>query len=503
VNHQRQGALEQFIERSQELVRLGSILHTLSWDQETMMPPEGGPLRAQQRSTLAAICHQRLTDPVLGELLEELSSQELDLWMKTAVKEMKRDHYRAIRIPESLVRELSETCSLAYESWVKARKASDFPAFSPWLRKVLALKREEARCLKSSNGTLYEALLDHFEPGMTVSQLDGLFSVVRPHLSQLLSRIRTAEHQPRPELLQGDFSLDSQEQFGRKVLTSMGFDWDAGRLDRSPHPFCSGLTPRDVRITTRYSPSDFSSSFFAIVHEGGHALYEQGLDWKHYGSPACEAVSMGIHESQSRLWENQVARSRMFWQHWFTELQQFFPGQLDQVPLEEFLHAINQVKASMIRVEADEVSYGLHVILRYELEKQMVEDALEVEDLEEAWNNKMKEYLGVSPSNSAEGVLQDTHWSQGLLGYFPTYLLGNLYAAQIYDQAQRSIDGLEREISQGHLQPLRKWLGETIHRHGKTFTAQELIEKISGEPLKADTFLSYLEAKFEGLYRLN
>ena len=494
--------VDALLERGRELVRLKSILSTLSWDQETMMPPRGGPFRAQQRSTLAAICHQRLTDPELGRILEDLSSRDLDPWIGASVRELTRDHRRAVLVPESLVRELSETCSLAYESWVTARKESDFASFSPWLERILRLKREEARCLEGP-GSLYERLLDDFEPGMTTGELDRLFSHVGPRLTSLLHRIQSSPHQPDPGILRGDFPIDRQESFGREVLAAMGFEWDAGRLDRSPHPFCSGLTPLDVRITTRYLPTDFSSSFFAMVHEGGHALYEQGLEPERYGLPACDAVSMGIHESQSRLWENQIARGGSFWEHWLPVLQRTFPGQLDRVPLEQFLHAVNRVRASLIRVESDEVSYGLHVILRYELEKRMIDGSLEVSDLEEAWNAGMRDSLGVVPRDSAEGVLQDVHWSQGAIGYFPTYLLGNLYSAQIYGAAQRSMPDLEENIREGRLKPLREWLRETIHRHGRTLTAGRLIADVSGEALKADYFLAYLEEKFKELYRLN
>ena len=488
--------------QSRELIELKSILATLTWDQETMMPTRAGPFRARQLSTLSALYHQKLTSPDMGETLERLSTEELELWPQAAVREMRREHEKAVKLPEQLVRELAETTSLAYEAWVKARQESDFSAFSPWLEKVLKLKQEEARCLQFSD-SLYEALLDHYEPGMTVGRLDELFAVIRPNLTSLLHQILSASKQPDRDLLKGKFPVAQQEAFGRDVLTAMGFQWDAGRLDRSPHPFCSGLSPLDVRITTRYSEEDFCSSLFGMIHEGGHALYEQGLDPEHYGSLACDGISLGIHESQSRLWENQIARSRAFWDHWFPRLLQTFPGQLDHVSLKDFVHAINRVEASLIRVEADEISYGLHVILRYELEKQMVEGDLKVQDLEEAWNTSMKEYLEVVPSNSAEGVLQDVHWSQGAFGYFPTYLLGNLYGAQIFHQVRKEFPDLEGTIAEGNLIPLREWLGKQIHGKGKTVSAEELIEKISGKPLSSDYFLDYLKNKFTPLYGLS
>ncbi len=498
----QQNLMDSFMRQSRELIELKSVLEILTWDQETMMPSRAGPFRARQFSALSALYHQKLTSPDLGENLERLSTEELDLWPQAAVREMRREHEKAVKLPEALVRELAETTSLAYGAWVEARQKSDFASFSPWLEKVLKLKQEEARCLQFSD-SLYEALLDHYEPGMTVGRLDELFAVIRPELTSLLQRILSSSKQPDRDLLKGKFPAAQQEAFGRDVLTAMGFQWDAGRLDRSPHPFCSGLSPLDVRITTRYSEDDFCSSLFGMIHEGGHALYEQGLDPEHYGSLACDGISLGIHESQSRLWENQIARSRAFWDHWFPRLLQTFPGQLDHVSLEDFVHAINRVEASLIRVEADEVSYGLHVILRYELEKKMVEGDLKVQDLEEAWNTSMKAYLEVEPSNSAEGALQDVHWSMGGFGYFPTYLLGNLYGAQICHQVREEFPDIEDSIATGNLTPLREWLGEHIHGKGRTVSAEELIEQISGSPLNSDYFLDYLKNKFTPLYDLS
>ena len=494
--------LTRFEQLSEELILLRSVLDTLSWDQETMMPPQGGAFRALQMSALSAFHHQKLTDPSLGELLDRLQEADLELWPKAAVRELGRDRDKAMQLPERLVRELAETTSLAYEAWVQARGNSDWPQFSPWLEKILRLKRQEARYLQKSD-SLYDALLDHYEPDMTVQELDPLFAILRPRLTELLTQIQASGRQPDPELLKGHFPAAQQQDFGRQVLSAMGFQWEAGRLDRSPHPFCTGLSPLDVRITTRYSENDFSSSLFGIIHEGGHALYEQGLGFEHYGSAACDSISLGIHESQSRLWENQVGRSRAFWEHWFTHLKEVFPGQLDHISIDTLVQGINRVEPSLIRVEADEVSYGLHVILRYELEKLMIEGDLEVPDLEEVWNAKMEEYLGVVPSNASEGVLQDIHWSHGSMGYFPTYLLGNLYAAQIFHQANLAMPELEENIRSGKLIPLREWLGREIHQRAKTVTAERLIEDITDEPLSSQYFLDYLEHKFTHLYGLS
>lgn len=494
--------IELFLKRSRELFDLQSILQSLAWDQETMMPPKGAALRAGQISTLASLYHQKLLQPDWGELLDGLEEQDSEIWEKASLREMRRRIKKATQVPNELVKELAETTSLAYQLWVEARQESDFSKFAPTLQRVVALKREEARCLQESN-SLYEALLDEYEPEMTTQKLDSIFTELRPQLSELLGKIQQSSSQPDLSLLRGGFSQERQEEFGREVLTAMGFDWQAGRMDTSPHPFCSGLTPFDVRITTRYSERDFTSAFFGVVHEGGHALYEQGLGKEHVGLPACEAISLGIHESQSRLWENQVGRSRPFWKHWLPRLRLAFPGQFKEARLEEFVHAVNRVEASFIRVEADEVTYGLHVILRYELEKDLIEGDLEVVDLERAWDEKMDRYLGLRPSSSAQGVLQDTHWSQGLIGYFPTYLLGNLYAAQVYHQARQSIPSLEEKIEEGNLLLLREWLLENIHSRGKTVTASELIQDVSGGPLNAQFFITYLKEKFGTMYRLN
>jgi len=282
----------------------------------------------------------------------------------------------------------------------------------------------------------------------------------------------------------------------------MGFDWNAGRLDTSPHPFCVGLTPNDVRITTRHTEKDFSRALFGMIHEGGHGLYEQGLDEANYGLPVCDSASLGMHESQSRLWENQIGRSRSFWQHWYPQLRKTFPGQLDHLSLDEFVLAINRVSPSLIRVEADEVTYGLHIIMRYEIEKSLISEEINTADLPEIWDSKMEEYLGIRPSNAADGVLQDTHWSQGMIGYFPTYLLGNLYGAQLLKTASKEIPELDSQIRSGNMLELKAWLNTNVHSAGRTLAAADLITNITGEALSANYFLDYLDEKYSELYRL-
>jgi carboxypeptidase Taq len=495
---------EDFKNRFSEITHLRTVLQALSWDQETMMPELGAPHRAAQVSTVAVLQHQRLTDPSFRELLSTLETRtdELDLWGRASIQEARRQYDRATRLPETLVKTLAETAALAYEAWVQARSESDYAAFAPWLKKIVSLKREEARCLAGETAQHdYDALLDGYEPGMTVAQLDPLFAQFRPKLTALLGRIVDSGRQPVP-LPPGPYPVQAQDVFNREVLTALGFDWKAGRLDTAPHPFCSGFSPCDVRITTRYSTTEISKALFGTIHECGHALYEQGLDAQYYGLPACDAVSLGIHESQSRLWENQVGRSHDFWEFWLPRARRHFPPHFDDFSLDEFVWSINRVAATPIRVEADEVTYGLHVILRYELEKELLTGTLGVSDLEEAWNERMAMYLGFRPENAAEGVLQDTHWSQGLVAYFPTYLLGNLYAAQIFDQATKEIPDLGRSIARGDLISLREWLRRRIHRHGKTRSARELIQELTGAALSSRHFLDYLEDKFGRLYGL-
>ncbi len=484
--------------RSRELTELRGILENLAWDQEVVMPAKGSAIRASQMSTLAAIHHQRLTDPALGDLIAE-AGEPADPWEEANLREMRRDFERATRLPESLVRELTETRALAYQAWVHSREAADFAAFAPWLEKIVRLKRQESRCL-ADNGNPYDPLLDEFEPGMKSSRLDSLFSEIRPVLTNLLERIQ--EKRPKPMKIEGDFARENQERLGRAVLSAMGFDFDAGRLDVSPHPFCTGLSPADVRITTRYSATDFTSSLFGIIHEGGHALYEHGLGTSRYGQPVCQAVSLGVHESQSRLWENVIGRGAPFWNCWYPRLGEFFQGLPDRYCEEDVLRAVNRVEASLIRVDADEVTYGLHVILRYEIEVALMSEELQVSDLEETWNEKMEEYLGIRPSDSGQGVLQDTHWSQGLIGYFPTYLLGNLYASHFYQKASDDLGDLDQMIRSGEMKPLREWLIENVHSKGRLRSAEQLVEDVSGSELSVQPFLDYLEEKFGELYRL-
>ncbi len=493
---------EQLADLARELTDLQSIMRNLNWDQETMMPSKGVGFRARQSATLAAICHSKLIDPAFGELLDDLGSRNgLDVWQRASVREARREYDKAVLLPPELVRELAETVPLSYAAWVEARKNSDFGAFSPWLRKVFDLKKRQAECLKLG-APPYDSLLDDWEPGATYAEIRVLFDKLRPQLSELVDRVIGSTRVLKRSRIAGDYPVARQKEFAGRVLTAMGFDWEAGRLDVSPHPFCCGVTPHDVRITTRYSERDFSEALFGVIHEGGHALYEQGLDPETWGTPVCETISLGIHESQSRLWENCVGRSPEFWEYWYPEAQTAFPGQLDDISPAEFLRAINRVKPTFIRVEADELTYGLHVILRTEIEHALLENQFPVEELENVWNEKMEEYLGIRPTNAAQGVLQDVHWSHGLVGYFPTYLLGTLYATQFFETARHQIEGLGDAIRQGQMIGLRDWLSTNIHRKGRLLSAAQLVQEVTGEALQPEFFTDYLSDKYGHLYNL-
>jgi carboxypeptidase Taq len=491
----------EFVRRVKELADLGHAQGLLSWDQETYMPPRGAGPRARSLGTLAGVYHEKLTDPSLVALVEELRGSELRGDEEINVRYLERDLRRALKLPRELVVELRQTQSLAHEAWVEARKQSDFARFRPWLEKVLALQKEVAHRV-GFEGSVYNAFLDEYEPYARVEEVAPLLEALRVRLVPLVDRISASGRGPAPGILDREFPVDRQELFGRRVLTDLGFDLERGRLDVSVHPFCSGSSPEDVRLTTRYSSRQLTSALFGIIHEAGHGLYEQGLPADAEGLPVGGSVSLGIHESQSRLWENMIGRSRPFWQHYLPVLKEHFPEELRGVEVEDFYRAINQVSPSLIRVEADEVTYNLHILLRFELEQALVEDKAWVEDLPELWDEKMMSYLGVRPPDAARGVLQDTHWSIGLIGYFPTYSLGNLYAAQFFAQAQRELPGLMEQVGRGEFLGLKDWLNRQIHARGRRLSADELVLEVSKTPLGVDCFMEYLEGKYGELYPL-
>ncbi len=495
-----------------EIQRINSAASVLSWDQETYMPAGGGTARADQIATLQGIAHQKLVSPDIESLLTDwvdpntghAVDQPGDTWdepSRALLREVWRDFSRAKKLPSDFVMTLSRECSLAQQVWVEAKEQSSFKLFLPNLQRVLALKREEAQYLGYRDSP-YDALLDTYEPGSTIAALRPLFAQVKARLVPLLKNITNSPAHVDDGVLFHTYDQARQLEFGRLVLIAMGYDFKRGRLDLSAHPFTTSFHPTDVRVTTRVYEQELQSCLFSCIHEGGHGLYDQGLDPRYYGTPLGDSVSLGIHESQSRMWENCVGRSRAFWRFFYPILQQEFHHQLRSVDMEQFYVAINRVKPSLIRVEADELTYNLHIMLRFEIEQDLIEGRTQAEDLPGIWNAKMKEYLGIVPTNDADGVLQDVHWSFGAFGYFPTYTLGNLYAVQFYEQARLEIPHLEDEIAAGHLLVLRRWLEQKIHRWGRTFTPDQLAQRVTGKSLSPEPFLTYVERKYGELYRL-
>ena len=495
-----------------EIQHLASAASLLSWDQETYMPVGGGQARADQIATLHTLAHDRLVsldiervlsqwvDPATGEAVDTPG----DAWDESSralLRETWRDFSRANKLPSDFVKRLSRESSLAQQVWVDARKKSDFRMFLPHLNTIVGLKREEAEYLGYQD-TPYNALLDTYEPRATVAQLTPIFAVLKARLVPLLNRVMTSRVSIDDSILYMPYDTNRQMEFARLVLTAMGYDFERGRLDLSAHPFTTSFHPTDVRVTTRVYEKELPACLFSCIHEGGHGLYDQGLDPARYGTPLGEALSLGIHESQSRLWENSVGRSRPFWRCFYPLLQQLFPEQLGTIAQDNFYAAINRAKPSLIRVEADELTYNLHIMVRFEIEQDVIEGRTRAEDLPKVWNDKMQSYLGIVPPNDAEGVLQDVHWSFGAFGYFPTYALGNLYAAQLYDQAHRDIQDLDAEIEGGRLTVLKKWLNQKIHRWGRMFTAEHLMQRVTGQALNPEPFLEQLEKKYGELYEL-
>jgi carboxypeptidase Taq len=492
---------EPFMAKVAELADIGHAEGMLSWDQETYMPPKGAAMRARAQGTLAGLHHERLTAPELVGLVKDLKGQDLTGDAAVNVREVGRSQDRALKIPKELVVELSQTESLSHEAWIAAREKADFAHFQPWLEKILKLKKEVAERV-GYEGTIYNALLDEYEPYTRAEDIEPVFAALKDKLVPLVEKIAATGKFPARGVLDQDFPVAEQEELGRQVLEDLGFDLESGRLDVAVHPFCSGTSRDDVRLTTRYSADWLPGSLFGTIHEAGHGLYEQGLPEDAVATPAGGSVSLGIHESQSRLWENMVGRSRAFSTHYLPRLKALFPTQLQNVNLDEFYAAVNQVEPSLIRVEADEVTYNLHILLRFELERDLFEGRVEVKDLPSVWNERMQQYLGVCPPDDAQGVLQDVHWSFGLMGYFPTYTLGNLYGAQFFHQAQQELPDLEGQIGRGEFGGLKTWLNDKVHNRGSRLRASELVEEVTGEKLSADYFTNYLEAKFGALYNL-
>ena len=488
-----------------ETALLQSTFSLLGWDEQTGMPSEAGEYRGEQMAYLSGIIHRRRTDPQLGEWLSQLASSSLCEQKhsvgETIVRELKRQFERQRKLPENLVVELTRTAVRGQRDWQQARQENDFSVFLPSLSKIIELKQEEADAIGFSE-CRYDALLDEYEPWETTKRIKGILDGLREELVPLLKTINNAQASVSTDCLYRDFPIEAQKIAGTEIAEIIGFDFKQGRLDTTVHPFCTEIGPHDTRITTRYDARFLPTSLFGVLHESGHAIYEQGLDKNWYGLPAGETISLGIHESQSRIWENQIGRSRAFWIGNFPRLKRHFPAALNNVSADTWYRAINKVTPSPIRVEADEVTYNLHILIRFELEQMLLDGGLAIANLPDAWNDKYESYLGIRPKTDAEGVLQDIHWSGGAFGYFPTYALGNLYSAQFYAKCNEDLDDLAGQIADGQFDSFRHWLRENIHQRGQCYSAGELVKRITGEPLTHRYLIEYLKSKAAEVYRL-
>lgn len=489
-------------EITQKAADLNYAAAVLGWDQETYMPPKGYAARGRQLATLATEAHTLLTSKEYGSILKALdASNSLTDVQAANVRLSLEDYEKAVRLPDAFVEKLTQATSTALHAWSNARKAYDYSIFTPQLAHVITLKKQQADYYGYADHP-YDSLLDDYEKGATTALLDGVFARLREELPPILNAVRSAP-QVDDSFFSQHFGRDAQWQFSLDVLKAIGYDFDAGRQDYSEHPFTTSFAATDVRITTRVNEHDLASLLWSSIHEGGHALYEQGLPDTQYGMPLGAPASLSVHESQSRLWENCVGRGLSFWKHFYPILQERFREQLGGVTLDAFYAGMNKVQSSLVRTEADELTYHFHVMIRYEIEKGLLDDSIAVADLPEVWREKYRQYLGIAPADDVQGILQDVHWSHGSFGYFPTYSLGSFYAVQFWEEAKRSIPGLVAEIESGKFSSLLSWLRSSIHLHGRRYRSEELCERITGRGLDIGAFLRYTKGKYSGIYHIN
>ena len=492
-------AWERLEPKLKELADIGATLGLMSWDQAVMMPPRGAPARARAMATIEAIAHDRVTDPEIGELLTELESEDdLSVDQMASVRILRRDYDKATKVPEELVRAIAEAQGRAYQAWVEARPANDFSILEPHLKRLIDLKREQADAYGWKEER-YDALLDDYEPGMKTSDVDKLFEELVGGLLPIIDKVFGAVDDP-PEWLSASFDTGKQLRVNQWLVEQLGFEMEGGRLDLSPHPFTMGVTVGDTRQTTRTEKNALLNSIYAAMHETGHALYEQGLlselaDW-----PVGRAPSLGMHESQSRMWENQVGRSEPFATFLLPKLKEQWPDEMGMLTPAEFYRGVNHPRRTLIRVTADELTYNLHVAMRFKLELALFRDELTVSDLPEAWDNASEETIGIKSETAADGVLQDMHWSMGALGYFPTYSLGTVYSAAFFAVAVKELGDMSEEFSRGETSRLLEWLRTNIHEHAYRLDGKDLAEKITGGPVTAEPLLDYLKKKYGDLY---
>jgi len=490
---------KKFEEKYTKLADVSYAIAVLNWDQETYIPQKGSEKRAQQIATLSGMAHKMATNKKLGKILKKLKKDDsLSEIEKKNVKLALKDFKISTKFSTEFVMKESKAISTAFQAWIKARKEDNFDIYIPALTEIVKIQREKAEILGYKEHP-YNALMDQFEPGATVKEIDTLFADVKEKLTPFTEKI-FAQAKPNNSFMFQHFPHQKQWDFGMNILEKIGFDFEAGRQDLSEHPFTTNFGAEDVRLTTRVNEENFYDMLWSCIHEGGHGLYEQGLKPDQYGMPCGSAISLGIHESQSRLYENNLGRSKAFWIANYGELQKIFPENLDNISLDEFYKGINMVEPSFIRTDADELTYHFHIMIRYEIEKKLIVGSIEVKDLKQIWNDAYKKYLKVDVTSDKVGVLQDVHWAHGGFGYFPTYSLGSFYAAQFFDQAKKDVPSLEKEIIDGDNSSLLKWLRENIHQHGKLYTAKEVCEKATGEPLNFKYFMDYVSIKYGEIY---
>ena len=494
-------ALKELQEYFAEIMRLHYIEAALGWDQEVNMQNyrslEG---RSKQVSLIEKLIHQRITSEKVGKFIKKAQKQtDLNEIESAMLREITREYNLATKLPEKLVTEIAETSILAAKDWREARSKKDFSIFQNILEKSVELQKEKAKLLET-HLDLYSTLIDLYEPGATYEWIANVFNPIKPKLIDFVKKLNSSSDKPDDSILRKYYDPDKQFELSVEIIKKLNYDLGIGRQDKSTHPFTTSLASEDVRITTRTTENYLNECIFGTVHECGHALYEMGIKKELYDTILCEGTSMGIHESQSRMWENFVGRSKEFWMYWYPTFQKYFPEILGNYPMEQFYRAINIVQPSFIRVNADEVTYGLHIILRFEIEKDLIDEKIQVKELPELWNSKFEELLGLIPPDDALGVLQDIHWSMGAIGYFPTYFLGNLYGAQIYADALKKMPNLPEDYKKGEFSNLLNYLRENIHHHGKVYRAPDLIKRVTGEELNSDYFMKYIEKKFPPIY---
>ena len=487
-----------------EIDDINKVVAVLGWDQETYMPKCGIGQRANQISTLSRISHEKFISKKVGDLIEELKPDvtTLDADSDTArlIKVLDRHYQKSVKVPPELVAESSKAAAMGQQAWAEAKGKSDFSIFEPHLKKIVELRKKYAMIFKPFDH-IYDPLLDDFEPGLKTADVKEIFDKLRPQQVELIQKIKEV-YAIDNSFLKLKYDDKQQWDFGVGVITKFGYDWNRGRQDKSTHPFTTDFGRDDVRITTRIEPEYLPTGIFGTMHEAGHAMYEQGIDKTLARTPLGGGASLAVHESQSRLWENLVGRSMPFWECFYPKFQKVFPKQLGNINVNDFYKGINRVEPSLIRVEADEATYNLHVMLRLEIEIGLMEGSIDVKNLPEIWKIKMKEYLGITPKNDAEGVLQDIHWSMGAIGYFSTYALGNLVSAQLWECINKDITDLPDQIRNGHFTELLKWLRENVHRHGAKFEPQELVQRITGSKITPEPYMQYLNHKYSKIYNL-